>query len=339
MEKSVNKINEGNPQTEPTGHRSDLGKQLRRAREASGLSVQSVSASLHLTPKIVIALEEGDFAQFQPVYVKGYLRNYGRLLNLPVEHLINSYDRIAQPAQAPLQMAMQNSKTSKSNLVLVLLFAVIVLTALGLIARKVMFPSVETPDPQSGADASHLPLSPMPSGDVNTIENATKPSDELSGIEGIIEQSGRVSGQPDAEVLTNKTQPSVTALAYPFVGPPKPVPGDSQHGKPTNASPPAILENPTQVRQPDNQGADTIAVHLSARAWVGIRDHAGRRLVYKRLPAGTELSFTGQAPFLVVLGNSSATKIQLNGKPYQLPKSKAGATARLTVGQNERPGG
>ena len=327
----MNKLNEANPQTVPTGQPSDLGKQLRRAREANGLTVQSVSASLRLTPRIVIALEEGDFAQFQPVYVKGYLRNYGRLLNLSVEPLIKSYDRILQPAQIPLKMPKQNPKKSKSSLVLVLPLAVIVLATLGWIARTVIFPIAEIPAP-TGVDASH---SSMQSGDANTIENSPKPLEKLSDTDGTIEQIGGAGEQPGADILVDKPMPSVTTLTYQFVGPPKPGSGDTLDGKPGSASQPAVLANPAEAGQPGEQGADTIAVHLSAKAWVGIRDHTGRRLGYKRLPAGTDIGFSGQAPFLVVLGNSSATKIQFNGKPYQLPTSKAGGITRLTIGQNE----
>jgi len=251
---------------------------------------------------------------------------------------MKSYERIIQATQPALKMPQQSTKKTKINWVLVLLLAAIVLTTLGWIASKVIFPITEAPTLQSEADASHLPLSSTHSEDGSTIENASKPLEELPDSEGTTQQSGKLGDQPSAERNDYKPMPSETDLTNQFVGPPKPEFGGTQHGKPTSSNQTVGLENPAKANPPDNQGVDTIAVHLSARAWVGIRDHTGRRLVYKRLPAGTDISLSGQAPFLVVLGNTSATKIQFNGKPYPLPNSKAGATARLTVGQNEAQG-
>ena len=56
----MSKFNEDTLSMEPSDIRTDLGKQLRRAREASNLSIQSVANSLHLAPRIIIALEEND---------------------------------------------------------------------------------------------------------------------------------------------------------------------------------------------------------------------------------------------------------------------------------------
>lgn len=78
-----------------------VGKQLRQAREASRLSVVSAAATLRLHPKIILALEADDFQQFEPVYVRGYLRNYARLLDLAVEPLLDDYNRSLAPPPAP----------------------------------------------------------------------------------------------------------------------------------------------------------------------------------------------------------------------------------------------
>jgi cytoskeleton protein RodZ len=81
----------------PPERPSQIGEQLRRAREASRLSVVSAAATLRLHPKIIVALEAGDFQQFEPVYVRGYLRNYARLLELAVDPLLEDYNRTLTP--------------------------------------------------------------------------------------------------------------------------------------------------------------------------------------------------------------------------------------------------
>jgi cytoskeleton protein RodZ len=72
-------------------------------------------------------------------------------------------------------------------------------------------------------------------------------------------------------------------------------------------------------------------LHLSAAAWVSVRDQAGHRLVYENLPAGTEQTYLGQAPFSVVLGNAPAAKLEFNGQAFDIPKAKAGTVAKFTL--------
>lgn len=62
------------------------GQRLRQAREAAGLAIADVSARLKVPTRIIQALEEGDYARIgAPVFVRGHLRSYSRLLGLPTE--------------------------------------------------------------------------------------------------------------------------------------------------------------------------------------------------------------------------------------------------------------
>jgi cytoskeleton protein RodZ len=65
---------------------SGCGQRLREAREAAGLSVSDVAARLKMKVRIVEALEAEDWARIgAPVFIRGQLRSYSRLLGLPVE--------------------------------------------------------------------------------------------------------------------------------------------------------------------------------------------------------------------------------------------------------------
>src|SRR5690606_32498823 len=62
------------------------GERLRAAREAAGLSVSEVASRLKMSTRIVEALEAEDWGRIgAPVFVRGQLRSYSRLLGLPVE--------------------------------------------------------------------------------------------------------------------------------------------------------------------------------------------------------------------------------------------------------------
>lgn len=66
----------------PDGDRG-CGARLRKAREAAGLSQTEVAARLKMPVRVVQSLEEEDWSRLgAPVYVRGQLRSYSRLLGL-----------------------------------------------------------------------------------------------------------------------------------------------------------------------------------------------------------------------------------------------------------------
>ena len=59
------------------------GSLLRDAREAAGISLDSVAQQLKLHLRQVKALEDDDFAQLPGrTFIRGFIRNYARLLRL-----------------------------------------------------------------------------------------------------------------------------------------------------------------------------------------------------------------------------------------------------------------
>ena len=78
--------NESMAEQAAMGSGNGCGQRLRAAREAAGLSVHDVAAKLKMPSRIVEALEAEDWARIgAPVFVRGQLRSYSRLLGLPVE--------------------------------------------------------------------------------------------------------------------------------------------------------------------------------------------------------------------------------------------------------------
>ena len=62
------------------------GNELRRAREQAGLSLEQASASSHMPMRVLIALESGEWSKLgAPVFVRGQLRSYAKLLGLDAE--------------------------------------------------------------------------------------------------------------------------------------------------------------------------------------------------------------------------------------------------------------
>ena len=70
-----------------------VAEQLRQAREAMQLDIQQVVDATKLKADQVLALEAGDFDAFTaPIYLRGSLRTYARLLKLDGQQLVQQLD-------------------------------------------------------------------------------------------------------------------------------------------------------------------------------------------------------------------------------------------------------
>jgi cytoskeletal protein RodZ len=70
-----------------------VAEQLRQAREARGLSLHQVGDILKIRTDHLQALEAGDYKPFSaPVYVKGFVRAYSRLLKLDERQVMAALD-------------------------------------------------------------------------------------------------------------------------------------------------------------------------------------------------------------------------------------------------------
>ena len=90
-----------NENVEASGSAAALsaGATLRHARESAGWSIDMVSQQLKLAPRQVQALEADDFAQLPGrTFVRGFMRNYARLLHLDADALLSS---LPESATAP----------------------------------------------------------------------------------------------------------------------------------------------------------------------------------------------------------------------------------------------
>ncbi len=70
------------------------GRRLREAREGQGLTQEEAAERMHLHPSQVAALENDDYAHFSaPIFIRGYLNNYARLLGLDPEEVVRALEQ------------------------------------------------------------------------------------------------------------------------------------------------------------------------------------------------------------------------------------------------------
>lgn len=289
------------------------GRRLLEARVALGLSQADVCRQLHLEPKIVTALEADDYKKLPPpTFVSGYLRNYARLVNLPVDVVMADYERLGFVTQPPVRLGTTANKkpehkSDKAVRITSYLIALAVIVAL-----VVWWQYQENSEPQQqitapGSDAqllspeipSELPAQPL----VPQAPDAISPP----GVEG-----GAAQPQPGG-------------------APAAPVPSP-QSSAPVPVAPAAAS---AQLTQPSSASLDraTVQLRFEKDSWVEINDANGKRLFYAIGKAGEVKSLQGPAPFDVVLGHAPGVKIEYNGVPFDQKPYTQGEVATFTLGK------
>jgi transcriptional regulator with XRE-family HTH domain len=108
-----------------------LGEKLKTARTEKGLSFDQISRETNISIRFLEAMETENFSVFpgEP-YVMGFLRNYGKYLDLDVQKLISLYKTLCiQEQPIPVEQLLQPQKKLPKMLIPVIV--IIVLISLG----------------------------------------------------------------------------------------------------------------------------------------------------------------------------------------------------------------
>jgi cytoskeleton protein RodZ len=139
--------------------RLSIGARLAAARQACELDVRVVANELKIDVAIVEALENDDKAALPAaIFVKGYLRNYARLVGLPEDEMLRDYaERTGE--LPPLTVINVKGKTPffqlpsarlLRNIIMVLLAAILIWLAYPFIEHLIESRGQVTQDPLPG---------------------------------------------------------------------------------------------------------------------------------------------------------------------------------------------
>ena len=142
-----------------TATKAAPGLRLKAEREGRGLSVEQVAEDLHVSVATVQALEAGRFAALgAPVFAKGHLRKYARLLGLDAEKMVSASEteQPALPELVPLKPATRARRVRVSPSVIEIVIAAVVIAAMGWL----LWPRAERPARPSAPAVASPPAMP-----------------------------------------------------------------------------------------------------------------------------------------------------------------------------------
>jgi cytoskeleton protein RodZ len=317
--------------TEPV---QTLGPRLKAERERRGLSSQKVADELHLDGWVVDALESEDYERVGPsVYVKGHLKRYAALLELPPADIIASYESRAQaprpPAAQPASVRLRAEAPVASSLSWVQIAGSIaaVLLTVGLVwwkpwqhrgAGTTMGPSAANPSaasPDSAADSAEA--TPASAAGSPTPPSVPAPVAGSASAGSVGAAGGPVVGSK--------------ALGTPAVGSPA---ASAPASTSTSAS--GSVPSPAAPATADaavGMGHARLRLSFSADSWVDVHDAEGRRAFAGRGHANSVKTIAGDAPMRVYLGFASGVQLEINNRAVAIgPQFVAGDEARFEAG-------
>lgn len=287
-----------------------VGQLLRNAREGRSLSVAEAAQSLKLAPRQVEALEAEDWPSLPGnTMIRGFVRNYARLLGLNSEALMHALDaeHLQQTPKLEASAGTSASLPHVANRVERRDYLAIVAGLLLLFLALLAYLYVP-------ADGWRERMSGLISAFSRTASSDRSPA------------------PPPAE------RPAETpAAAQVTQAEPSALPAASSESVTTVTTPSAIVLSDTSTPAPQLAGSDQSPVGnrlkftFGQAAWLQVRDGRGQVIVAETNAAGSQREVEGQPPFALVVGNATRVTLEYQGRVIDLAPHSKGEVARLNV--------
>lgn len=321
------------------------GARLCHAREQKSLSIQHVANRLYLDVNILQSLENDDYENLpSTIFVRGYLRNYAKLLELPPESILEAYDTMENPQLPPLTPQITLPKTQKSTND-TWVRATTVAIVLGVIGFVMVMgawrnfysdlpPVPPTPMEISKVDEQIARPSPSPpiSAGPNQLKEtspggSTPPKVESSEDNPLKKSESNVStmtsGSNGTSTLTTTPQSPTSSSA-----------SNASNGVTSTETTPVVSEKAVPEKNPN-----ALKIIFAKETWLRITDKEGKKLYDGN--AHKEVSVTGTPPFNIKLGHSDGVSVEYQGDKI-IVKEHPNFNAKkkqLTLGTTSSPEG
>lgn len=320
----TNEAQENEQEEEPM---LSAGALLKQARDAAGLTIDSVAVSLKLAPRQIVALENNEYEKLPArTFVRGFVRNYARLLNTDPDTILAALPPEPQEEISPAAISVKRPTSAMPSLPTDSDFPrtqrkiwrwLIALIILALFFIVLLFkPKIETwlKDLQKTAAPETVQEEIMPQT-MDPTEQALPPSavillgeEPTSPEASPLVMSPETTETPSAAAVPDVTQSPATALNPPLMaatnGSAQPLPGDAE-----------------------------LEMIFDDQSWTEVRDANNKSLFIGLAQAGEQKKLYGKAPLTVVLGKGEVVRMTFRGQPVDLKTaSPGGGVTRITLG-------
>jgi len=313
--------------SQPTDQQILIGKLLRDSREAKGIAIEDMAEKLHLLTDVVRGIEQCDFEEMPSrVFVRGYVRNYARLVGLNAQEMLDKFDQAHPEDLSHLQIDKTPHLPTDSPVASRFAGIVTWLTVLAIVILFVVW--------------WYGYLTREEAKDI-TAEQAVVTEEVI--VQSPIELAPREeSVTPPAFVAEPAEEAQAVELKQDVIEPKVVVPVESiLESQPVVAEPmfiepaqaPVIEEKPIEVveAQPQAPVIPDVRLKLNGDCWVIVKSDDESFKLVGLYNTGYEKIFEGNAPYTIVLGNYESAELWVRGELYDLTPHARGNVARFTL--------
>lgn len=285
---------------ETTNHAAEaaaaLGRELRRLREQKGLTINEVAARLKLPARQIETLERGEYVGLpEPVFVRGFLRSYGRFLGIDETRLNDYLTKITPVYQEYQQRPIGKGGVNYTNTTVKKSFPKWIWGVLAVLAIG------------GGVYAWQMK---------SASEVAKQEESQIAAVE----QSQNEEALAASNVLVKPMTASDTA---------------TETVTASAAVPIRVVQPPVQTASvPAVMGvAGELVITTKYRTMLTVTDISGKVLINTIVPANSEHRFKEGAPFDVRIGYAVGTVANFAGTPIDIDsKRNGGKSVSFTAG-------
>jgi cytoskeleton protein RodZ len=284
-----------------------LGAVLRNEREKKGLTLEQVGSITKLRVKVVEALENETWGDLPPpVFVRGFIRSYAKVLDLDGTELLHLHERVAPlPAVTGKPVEVQH-RSYKGRFLL----TVILVLILGFVAYLL-------------------------------VEHFSPSGEQLIEIKQAILESGKE--KRDAALTADQAQgggekepsPAQGTAALPAVVQPREVeraPANAASAGAQTLAPVSVTETQAEAISPETYELKGVVLD---ETWVRIQIDNGGAKEYIFQP-GAKPQWKAREGFFLTVGNAAGIELELNGTKLK-SLGKAGKVVKLNLPTSFRP--
>lgn len=314
---------------------SGCGNVLKAARELQGLSIHEVCGQLRLGVKQIQAIEQDDFDKLpQPSIVRGFIRNYARLLNIDVTPVIEAYQRMV-PSTAPLSLSVRSNASPSvidkpapvirpQRILSFLIFLIL--------AAILAYFYINHIKPQALKNASLAldvdEISETTGQEINVPAEVTEPATspalaadatippENTGTVPLLSATGNPPEASSSPSFTEPASVSSSSIESTVVSTPTPAANNAVES--------------TTLKAVDPQKA-ILVFRVTEDSWVRIEDMQGKKVLSEVLTAGSEHNVVAEKPVTVIVGHAQGTQLTIDNQPYDLTQATRGRVARIQL--------
>ncbi len=293
---------------------SHCGGVLHKMREAQNLSISDIASQLRLSGIQVEALEADEYNNLpEAMIVKGFIRNYAKLLKTPAEPLLDAYSAMVPDAKrhSLTLQSTANIEFSEPKEVQVKHYVTIVLVAALAGGIWLFYQNyIQKPSPVALSDTSSDRVAEIQSQVALPIE------DSSATVEFLQEDTNKSTLDTVTTDVKTAEEDSMSAEADVEI---------------TGGNSLAGLDTELTTQKPLVNGKSRLEFDVTQETWVSVVSASGREIYNKTLFAGNHEVLDVWPPVKLVVGNANGATLKVNGEATDLAPYTRVNIARIPI--------